>query len=143
MSLYRKSPTLILGKSLDSYSLEQLKYFKGDGKTLIWASLSAKERRAVTYRINSMEGKHKNTPAQKRARLLGQLKYYSLAAQAMVSQCHRILAPARDTDLSVWDVEELQMRIHKSSDAITTLILDVDAISRVMSKTTKKKAKEA
>ena len=108
------------------YSLEQLLRIKNDPSFSI---LKAPARRSITYRINSMQGKHKTSPAQKRARLLGQLKYYSLAAKAMISQCTNLMRSANDTDLCFVHLEMLDSYLASarySTDRLTKVVSAVN-----------------
>jgi len=101
---------------------------------------SREQRRLITFAINAKKGKHKtNTPAASRARLLGQLKYYSLSAKAMISQCENLLRGSA-TDLPPSNYYELCNEVEYAKIVIANFLLP--AIESTLNLTSKKRKKQ-
>lgn len=108
------------------------------------AEYSVYERRIITFLINAKKGKHKtNSPAASRARLLGQLKYYSLSAKAMISQCERLISAASTTrtDLPLFSIYKLDGNLASISQQIDIKLLAV--IEDTLNNTSKYRKKQS
>jgi hypothetical protein len=107
----------------------ELKRFKelSDYKTLY----TVRERKKITFAINSREGKHKyGSPAHRRAQLLGQLQYLLMGAQGLIGTAYSTLHRATDTDMSKERINNLRYEIAARRRYLDDLVYKIRELSK-------------
>ena len=95
-----------------------------------WKMAKPAIKTVVSKELNARAGKYKVSPAQNRARLLGQLKFFGTSSTAMLEQCQRRIDEARGyTDLTESEVRVLSSMVIMAQDKVRSLLLQVEYIT--------------
>jgi len=122
-------------QELDSMASSSLKIMQ---KTASYKQdYTIQERRFITYIINARQRKHKtNTPAINRARLLGQLKYFSKAIQGQIANAEQLMRMSVN-DLPYTCYHEIEKNLTLMNDVLKRKLLP--AIEDALDLTSKKR----
>jgi hypothetical protein len=96
-------------------------------------------RRQITFAINQREGRHfYDTPAAKRAQLLGQLKWYATGMEGIAAQAQRAVETLVASDIPMPTINSIFRDIVEVQQAIKALISNIEHVNATWKKPSNK-----